>query len=654
MKTEIAANLPQKKKKSKLLLIMLIFTGVMLLSTVVLAYITLRYDCAYRGVYVGSLDVSGMSRTEIFEQLESMYTIPASGLEITLKTDLAELKASYPDLGVIYDIDAAADKAFSIGRRGSIFERLYDIARAAVSGISVGVQQSYDESKIDEFVSDFSEMAFQQVMEGALLISDENIVIKSGRHGEAVDKAEVKSLVIDMIKNGRGEVIRPNVIITETTRFNASDVYDSIVCSPENAYYKMENDSLVLVPHKMGRTIDRAELEQIIAEHNTTENTEHLLPVSYVMPEVTSGAAVSMLFRDELARYSTPFETRTQNEKNRMHNIALASSKYHNYILMPGEEFSFNKVVGSRNEKTGYKSAHVFINGRVEDGIGGGICQAVSTLYNAVLLSDLEVVERKNHSFIVTYVPLGQDATAYYGGTDLRFINNTGWPIKILSWVEDNQVHVVFMGTNTNPEKTVIISTKTLSRTRYKTKYVDDPTLPVGTVKKSQYGTDGYVVETYKTVKIGGKVVSQAKLHTSRYNACNEEFLVGILRPDGTLAKGLAAQMANKAASPAPTNTDAANTPETSGNDQEPAGTPANDTSIREPSGDATNTGGSSGTDADIPGTSGSDPDMPGTSDDGPGIPGPSEDSSDTVVPSGDTTVPSGDATEPSGGTQDQ
>src|SRR5690606_33779142 len=135
--------------------------------------------------------------------------------------------------------------------------------------------------------------------------------------------------------------------------------------------------------------------------------------------------------------------------------------------------------------------------------------------------------------FIVNYVPLGLDATAYYGGTDLRFINNTGWPIKILSWVEKNQVHVVFMGTCTNPDKSVVISTKTLSRTPYVTKYVDDPTLPVGTVKKSQYGTDGFVVETYKTVKVGDKVISQTKLHTSRYNACNEEFLVGIRQPDG-------------------------------------------------------------------------------------------------------------------------
>lgn len=654
MKTEVAANLPQKKKKSKLLLIMLIFTGVMLLSATVLAYITLQHDCTYKGVYVGSLDVSGMSRAEILENLESKYTIPASGLEITLKTELAELKASYPDLGVVYDVDASADKAFSIGRRGNIFERLYDIARAAVSGISVGVQQIYDESRIDDFVGKFSEMAFQQVAEGALLISEENIVIKSGRHGEAVDKAEVKSLVIDMIINGRGEVIRPNVIITEPTRFNASEVYDSIACDPENAYYKMENDDLVLVPHKVGRTIDRAELEQIIAEHNKTEATERLLPVSCVMPEVTSDKAVSMLFRDELARYSTPFETRTENEKNRMHNIALASSKYHNFILMPGEEFSFNKVVGSRNEKTGYKSAHVFINGRVEDGIGGGICQAVSTLYNAVLLSDLEVVERKNHSFIVTYVPLGQDATAYYGGTDLRFINNTGWPIKILSWVEENEVHVVFMGTDTNPEKTVIISTKTLSRTPYKTNYVDDPTLPVGTTKKSQYGTDGYVVETYKTVKIGDKVISQAKLHTSRYNACNEEFLVGILRPDGTLAKGLASQMANKAVTPAPAQTDAAIPPETPVNGQNPSEAPGNDANIQKPSDDGTNTGEVSGNGPDMPGTSGGDPDMPGTSDESHNDPEASGNSSDSEAPSGDAAEPSGDAADQSGSTQDQ
>ena len=513
----------------------------------------------------------------MLDLLESIYTIPASGLEITLKTDLAELKASYPELGVIYDVDAAAEKAYSTGRTGNVFIRLYDIARAAFRGTEVPVVQSYDENKIDDFVNKFSDMAFRKVEQGVFRISDDDAVIKSGWHGEAVDSEEIKSLVISMIENGSGGVIRPGVILTEPTRFDAGTVYDRIVCDPENAYYRMEDGKLVLVAHKRGRHIDRAELEQIISEINNTENLERRLPVIHIMPEITSDAAVSMLFRDELAVYSTSFETRTQNEKNRMHNIALAAGKYDNYILMPGEEFSFNNVVGSRNEKTGYKPAHVYINGRVEDGIGGGICQAVSTLYNAVLLSDLEVVERRNHSFTVNYVPLGQDATAYYGGTDLRFINNTGWPIKIQSWVDENEktVNVVFTGTKAVPDKIVVISTKTLSRTPYKTKYADDPTLPVGTVKKSQYGTDGYVVETYKTVRIGDKVVSQEKLHSSRYNPCNEEFLVGIRQPDGTLTPGLAAQMANKASSSKTSTTGTADTSASSGTTRKPPEHPA-------------------------------------------------------------------------------
>ena len=619
MKTEVAANLPANtgKKKSKLMIILLVFTGVMLASASVFAYITLRYNNVYRGVHIGDLDVSGMARSEIIELLESRYTIPASGLDITLETDLAEVRKSYPDLGVVYDIEAAADKAFSIGRSGNVFDRLYDIARASFKGIVTYVPQNYDETRIDDFVDEFALMAFQQVRESILLISDKSVVIKSGRHGEAVDKAEVKSLVINMIKEGKGGVIRPDVIITETTRFDAGEVYDKIVCDPENAYYKMENGNLVLVPHKTGRQIDREELKRIIDEHNKTENMETTLPVTYVMPEITSEKAASMLFRDELARYSTSFETRTQNEKNRMHNIALAAGKYHNYILMPGEEFSFNEVVGPRNEKTGYKSAHVFVNGRVEDGIGGGICQATSTLYNAVLLADLEVVERRSHSFIVTYVPLGQDATAYYGGTDLRFINNTGWPIKILSWVEGNKVNCVFLGTNSTPEKTVVISTKTLSHTPYKTKYVDDPALPVGTVKKSQYGTDGFVVETYKTVKMGDKVISQKKIHTSSYKPCDEEFLVGIKQPDGTLTPGLAAQMASKAK--------AAAQDETSTGDNQPA--TADKPAADEKPGTEPVSGGTSGASSDSPETYGNAPVTPENSGDVPDTPETSDNS---------------------------
>jgi len=543
MEPEVQVKNAAVKKRNKAVLILSIIIAVMILAASILAYIVLQYGYIYKGVHIDDIDASGMSRQELLQVLESRYSIPASDLSITLKTQLAELKLSYPEVGVSYDVDAAVEAAYSLGRSGNIFVRLYDIARAGITGVSFNVPRSYDESKLDDFISRFYEMSFQPVSEGGLVISDDKVMLRSGKHGESIDKAKTKSQVIEMINSGKGGVIEPDVIITKAAVLDADKLYDQIVSSPENAYYKLEGNELKLVPHTMGRQIDRETLRKIVEEENSKEDAERVLPVTFTEPEITSDVASSMLFRDELAKYSTTFQTRTQSEKNRMHNISLAASKFNNYILMPDEEFSFNKIVGPRNEKYGYKEAHVFINGRVEDGVGGGICQAVSTLYNAVLLSDLKVVERRNHSFIVTYVPLGQDATAYYGGTDLRFINTTGWPIKITAQVDNNKITVIFRGTKTQPDKTVIISNKTLSRTPYKTKYVDDPTLAVGKIEKSQYGTDGYVVETYKTVKSGSTVISHTKLHTSRYNACDEEFRVGIRNPDGTTTPGLAAKM---------------------------------------------------------------------------------------------------------------
>ena len=546
MEPVVQPSIPKRSRKRTIIIALLIFTAVMLISASIFSYILLQSTSAYKGVYVGRLDVSGMGRHDMLQYLEAKYTVPALELKITLKTPSAKVNSTYPELGVDYDTDAAVEAAYSVGRTGNVFKRLYDIAHAGISGTVINMPQSYDEEKIDDFVNRFCEEAYKEVREGTLLITDERVVIRSGRHGESVSKEDVKALVMGMIKSNKGGPVEPEVIVTNPTPFDADEIFTQLNSGPADAYFKMENDTLKVVPHIVGRKIDRTTLEQIIKEHNTTEDTDRELPATLEKPAVTTEEAVSMLFRDELANVSTKFETVTQNEKNRAHNIGLAVGKFNGTILLPGEEFSFNDIVGSRNEKTGYKEAHVYINGRVEDGIGGGICQAVSTLYNAVLLSDMKVNERKNHSFIVTYVPLGQDATAYYGGTDFRFINSTQWPLKIDAWLDKNNVHVVFKGTNTTPDKTVHISNKVLSQTPHDIKYVDDPKLPVGTTKKYQYGTDGFVVETYKTVKSGNTVVSQTKIHTSRYRPCTEEILVGILNPDGTTTPGLAEEMRKK------------------------------------------------------------------------------------------------------------
>jgi vancomycin resistance protein YoaR len=567
MVPEVQSSIPkQQSKRNIIITVLLIFIAIMLISTSVLSYILLHSTTVYKGVYVGRLDVSGMGRHDMLQYLETQYTVPATELKITLKSPSASISATYPELEVDYDINAAAEAAYSVGRTGNVFRRLFDIMRSGLRGTVINMPQSYNEEKIDSFVNAFCKEASSEVREGSLLITNDHVVIRSGSHGESVNKEDVKALVMNMIKNNKGGLAEPEVTVTYPTPFDADEIYSQITSEPVDASFTMEDGTLKVVPHVVGKKIDKSLLEKILEEHNKTENTDRELPVTMEEPAVTTQTAVSMLFRDELANVTTDFKTATTNEKNRAHNIGLAVSKFNGTILLPGEEFSFNDVVGSRSAANGYKEAHVFVNGRVEDGIGGGICQAVSTLYNAVLLSDLKVTERRNHSFIVTYVPLGQDATAYYGGTDLRFINNTQWPLKIEGWLDKNKVHVVFKGTNTTPQKSVLISNKILSRTPYDVKYVDDPTLPVGTTKKSQYGTDGYVVETYKTVKMGDEIVSQTKIHTSRYKQCTEEILVGIRNPDGTTTPGLAEAMRIKntpapAATPQPAASDTPDTP---------------------------------------------------------------------------------------------
>ena len=554
MEPEVQSSLPKRNKKNIIIIALLVFTAVMLISASVLSYIVLQSTTVYRGVYVGGLDISGMGRHDMLQFLEEKYTIPASELKITLKTSLAELTTTYPELGVDYDINAAAEAAYSVGRIGNVFTRLYDITSALISGTVINMPQSYDEKKIDTYVNTFCKEAFQEVKEGALLITNERVVIRSGRHGESVSKENAKALIISMLKSNQGGVASPEVVVTNPTPFDVDETYTQLISEPANATFKMEDETLKVVPHVVGRKIDKAILKQIIEEQSITEDTDRILPVTLTKPEFTTNSAVSMLFNDELANVYTEFKTVTKNDKNRAHNIELSVRKYDGTILLPGEEFSFNDIVGSRNASTGYKDAHIYINGRVQDGIGGGICQSVSTLYLAVLQADLVVNERKSHSFIVTYVPLGQDATAYYGGTDFRFVNSTQWPLKIESWLDKNKVHVVFRGTNTEPEKSVHINSKVLSRTPHAIKYVDDPTLPVGTTRKYQYGTDGYVVDTFKTVKLGDEVLSQTKLHTSRYRPCTEEILVGIKNPDGTTTPGLAEELRKKnSQTPAPT-----------------------------------------------------------------------------------------------------
>ena len=194
-------------------------------------------------------------------------------------------------------------------------------------------------------------------------------------------------------------------------------------------------------------------------------------------------------------------------------------------ILMPGDVFSYNDSVGPRTYERGFKDATVYVGNSAEDGVGGGICQVSSTIYYAALRADLKIVERYAHSRMVTYVPLGEDATVAWGSKDFKFENNTDFPMKVVTSHKTNNLTVKLYGTQTVANKTVKIETTQLSKTPFEVVYEVDETLAPGTESVKSNGYTGYKTESYRVVYIDGQEVSRTFENKSTYKKYDKVIL---------------------------------------------------------------------------------------------------------------------------------
>ena len=218
---------------------------------------------------------------------------------------------------------------------------------------------------------------------------------------------------------------------------------------------------------------------------------EYEIPLKYTAPSVTTNMIGTEAFPDLLAKFSTNYNAR---DTDRTTNLRLAAEKINGTVLMPGETFSYNTVVGERTIAAGYKEAAMYQNGEVVDGLGGGICQISTTLYNAVLYSNLEIVERRNHQFVPSYAKAGRDATVVYGSIDFKFKNTRNYPVKILCTVSGGVAKCEIYGLKENPDYDVEITSRVTETT--------------ATSIKS---------ETYKTVRQNGQVISSERINKDTY-----------------------------------------------------------------------------------------------------------------------------------------
>ena len=244
-------------------------------------------------------------------------------------------------------------------------------------------------------------------------------------------------------------------------------------------------------------------------------------------PEITLADIRHAGIREALASFTTEFDGK---EVSRSANITQAARKINGIIVYPGRVFSFNETVGPRDKAHGFKEALEIVDGEFVPGIGGGVCQVSSTLYNAVILSNMEVAERYNHSKPLGYVGLGRDATVVYGVLDFKFVNTSDSPVMIIAEVEGNRLHVGLFGSNHLREAVEVLS-------------VDKQVIPPGIVKKQdselylgetkvdKQGKPGYEVTTIRIVRIGDKEVKREMLAKDRYLPDNTVVRVGVRMP---------------------------------------------------------------------------------------------------------------------------
>lgn len=215
---------------------------------------------------------------------------------------------------------------------------------------------------------------------------------------------------------------------------------------------------------------------------------------------------------DVVATYTTYFD---KEEINRNTNIKLAAEKLDGVMLEPDQVFSFNQVVGPRSRERGYKKAPEIIEGEFVDGVGGGICQVSSTLYNTVLLAGLEIVSRTNHSQPVRYVPLGRGATIYYDQIDFKFKNTSDYPIMIVVRVLAEQLTVSLIGRDLG--KLIELETAELEVLEPEIIKKTDKSLAVDKKKLVQEGREGYKVVTTRIIKERNRIQKEEVISVDTY-----------------------------------------------------------------------------------------------------------------------------------------
>ncbi|MEP6753871.1 MAG: VanW family protein [Chthonomonadales bacterium] len=341
---------------------------------------------------------------------------------------------------------------------------------------------------------------------------------------EEIGRSETAFTRVACLFSGRRSVeIAPvwKVDSEKVRKYLATNVAPQIKRQQKDARFVATKDGFKIFPDQPGTELDVKSTITKITERLPLESSENVELAVKTVPSRIVAADLKDI-ETKIGEYRTSY-----NETgNRAKNIEVACRHINGTVLKPGDVFSYNNIVGPREAEGGFKMAPVIISGRLVPGMGGGVCQTSSTLYNAVLLSGLEIVQRNHHAFPVHYLPAGRDATVAYGSLDFKFKNNTNGVIAIGSDGSGGQVHMRIFGKKSALKEVKIERTGVSSWGQGETT-VKDSSLPVGKTETVDRGHAGHKVTVWRSFYENGKLVKKEQVSHDTYQAFPRIVAVG-------------------------------------------------------------------------------------------------------------------------------
>ena len=528
-KPTLLEQVQQKKKKNLFLAIVIsVFIVLILIFSIIFALMNVTKSVIINGVLVKNIDVSNLSLIEAKNKITEAFNIELNA-PIKLKSKDYETTFSSNQIEFNYDVEKAAEEAYSLGRNGNIFQNNYLILKSAFFGENIEAQYSYNFEALDYIVNDIESKMPGLVTEASYYKDENELVIIPGTDGIAVNKEKLKeeilntilkANVVDLLENNKKLEIEIPIEKATAKEIDIDRIYDEICTEPKDAYYEAEPFKIYAEVDGIDFSISKDQAKELLK----TAQAEYRIPLTITPASKTINDIGLEAFPYLISEFTTKYDA---SNINRSQNLAIAAGKIDGTVLMPGEEFSFNQVVGKRTIQEGYKDAKIYENGQVVDGLAGGICQISSTLYNAVIGANLEIIERRNHSFTTSYIKAGKDATVVYGVIDFKFKNTRTYPIKISSSVNSGIVDFKINGIKEEVEYDISLYPVTTGTIPYTTQYIPDATLAPGQQAIVQGGGNGLKVTTYKDIKLDGKLISREVVSNDTYRPMNAIIRIG-------------------------------------------------------------------------------------------------------------------------------